>query len=408
MLRGPGNPENMQDLLWSKSRSKTNALALDCRTSGELIRIRGVRKSYPGVGDVISDLNMSIQCGEFVTLLGPSGSGKSTILMLLAGFETPDGGSMSARGCDYATVPPKDRNIGVVFQDYALFPHLNVFENVAYPLRTRRVSRGARAGLVADALRLVKLGGFEKRRPFELSGGQRQRVALARALVFKPDLVLMDEPLSALDRQLRDHMQIELKQLHEKLGLTVVFVTHDQAEALTMSDRIVVLNRGRVEQIGTPEDIYDRSANLFVAQFVGESNALDGVVADTSDDLASVYLPCGIVLRCSTTPGLAVDGQVRVLVRPENIRLKREPSTLLGGADPHLSGTVEERIFYGDHARLTVRLTSGDFVVAKVDETLPGQFFDVGELALVDWSPKHARAYPRDFTPTEIEEPTIE
>lgn len=354
----------------------------------EFVSIRGITKSYPGAGEVVRDLNLSIKKGEFITLLGPSGSGKSTVLMLLSGFEQPDRGTVYTRGRDYASLPPKARNIGIVFQDYALFPHMTVAENVGFPLRVRRVARGEARRAVSEALSLVKLDGLDQRKPSALSGGQRQRVALARALVFKPDLVLMDEPLSALDRQLRDHMQIEIKHLHEKLGVTVVYVTHDQAEALTLSDRIVVLNHGRIEQVGTPEQVYNQSANLFVAQFIGESNCLEGQVMAVEAGLALVKHKSGALMRCAAVDPVSVGQRVSVSIRPENLQLRRDRAD-----DHHLSGHVTETIYYGDHKRVVAKLATGGEISVKIGKDPAEAPFEVGSLVSLAWRPEDARVF---------------
>jgi ABC-type Fe3+/spermidine/putrescine transport system ATPase subunit len=241
-----------------------------------IVSFRGVRKTYDGETLVVKSLDLDIHRGEFLTLLGPSGSGKTTCLMMLAGFEFPTGGEIWLDGELLNTVPPHKRNIGMVFQNYALFPHLTVEQNVAYPLTVRKLSAAERAERVAHALKMVQMERFAKRYPAQLSGGQQQRIALARALVFEPKLVLMDEPLGALDKQLREHMQYELKALHEKLGVTFVYVTHDQGEALTMSDRVAVFDKGIVQQLDTVDCLYESPCNEFVANFIGDSNRLRG------------------------------------------------------------------------------------------------------------------------------------
>ncbi|TIM63288.1 MAG: ATP-binding cassette domain-containing protein, partial [Mesorhizobium sp.] len=235
------------------------------------IGIHGIEKRF-GALSILSDLSLDVAAGEFLTLLGPSGSGKTTLLMILAGFVRANAGSITVGGEEIITMPPHKRNIGMVFQNYALFPHMNVFHNIAFPLKQRRVSAAETAERVERALDLVQLKGLGERRVDQLSGGQRQRVALARAIVFEPRIVLMDEPLSALDKGLREHMQIELRNLHRRLGMTTVYVTHDQREAITMSDRIAVMNAGRIEQIDQPEVLYARPKTKFVAGFIGESN----------------------------------------------------------------------------------------------------------------------------------------
>ena len=243
-----------------------------------IVRFNAVEKTYDGRVNVVERLNLDIYQGEFLTILGPSGSGKTTTLMMLAGFEEPTSGDIQMSGQSLRNVPPFRRNMGVVFQNYALFPHKTVFQNVAFPLVQRKISKPAIAEQVGEALRMVELQGYGDRRPNQLSGGQQQRVALARALVFEPNLLLMDEPLGALDKKLREQMQIEIKHLHEALGTTVVYVTHDQAEALTMSDRVAVMDEGRIQQTGTPQEIYERPDSSFVANFIGENNNLDGTV----------------------------------------------------------------------------------------------------------------------------------
>ncbi|MCR9220118.1 MAG: ABC transporter ATP-binding protein [Alphaproteobacteria bacterium] len=360
--------------------------------ANRFIVLEGVRKSYPGAGAVISDFNLSISRGEFVTLLGPSGSGKSTLLMLLAGFEKPDAGAIVARGRNYVEMAPKDRNIGVVFQDYALFPHMTVAQNVAYPLRVRRMASAERRAAVERVLRLVQLEDLAHRRPAALSGGQRQRVALARALVFQPDFVLMDEPLSALDRRLRDHLQVELKHLHAKLGVTVVYVTHDQDEALTMSDRIVVLDRGRVQQVGTPEDVYARSANLFVADFIGESNRLDGCIVARRGEEATIRLAGGREMPCRPVGSLNVGDRATISVRPENVRLELEPAPE-PEPDHGLPATLVEAIYYGDHARVVVSLPEGGPLTVRVPANGAAPAVEAGRPVRISWDASLARAF---------------
>ncbi len=258
-----------------------------------MVEFRRVTKTYDGQVLAVADLDLSIAKGEFVTFLGPSGSGKTTSLMMLAGFEDPTAGDILLAGRSVRRIPPHRRNIGMVFQSYALFPHMSVAENVAFPLSVRGVARTAMAERVAKALSQVRLSGFEDRRPAALSGGQQQRVALARALVFDPDLVLMDEPLGALDKQLREQLQLEIKHLHAVLGVTVVYVTHDQSEALTLSNRIVVFNGGRAQQVGTPSEIYEAPESSFVAQFIGENNRIDGRIAAIDGAYCLVDTPAG-------------------------------------------------------------------------------------------------------------------
>jgi putative spermidine/putrescine transport system ATP-binding protein len=300
------------------------------------VAINGVAKNY-GAVRAVDDFSLNIAGGEFVTLLGPSGSGKTSLLMILAGFLRPDRGSIRFGGREVVLTPPHRRNVALVFQNYALFPHMTVGENIAYPLRVRGLARAAIRLKVVQALDLVQLGEYERRGVNQLSGGQRQRVALARALVFEPDVLLLDEPLSALDKQLREHMQIELRRLHQRLGTTTIAVTHDQREALTMSDRVVVMNHGRIMQVGTPREVYDRPANLFVAAFIGESYFLPVMVsgADASINGRELLLP-------APPPAGRIH---RLLLRPEKVRL-------ISGTAPEgmnlLHGRVRDVVFQGE------------------------------------------------------------
>jgi putative spermidine/putrescine transport system ATP-binding protein len=268
------------------------------RMSAGFVEFDEVCKTYDGRANVVDRLQLSIAEGEFLSLLGPSGSGKTTTLMMLAGFERPTAGHIRLKGRPIESLPPYRRNFGMVFQNYALFPHMTVGENLAFPLSVRGVSRGEAAQRVKRALDMVRLPGMEARLPAQLSGGQQQRVAVARALVFEPQLILMDEPLGALDKQLREEMQFELRGLHERLGITTVYVTHDQSEAMTMSDRVAVFHQGRIQQIDDPQALYERPANLFVASFVGENNRLRGRLIEVgADGGCAVELGDGTRLR---------------------------------------------------------------------------------------------------------------
>lgn len=265
--------------------------------SDDYVVFKNVQKTYDGEHLIVKDLNLSVRRGEFLTMLGPSGSGKTTTLMMLAGFETATGGEIYLDTRPINKVPPHKRGIGMVFQNYALFPHMTVGENLAFPLEVRKMPKEEREVRIKRALDMVQMSAFINRRPAQLSGGQQQRIALARALVFDPKLVLMDEPLGALDKQLREHMQFEIKRLHTELGITMVYVTHDQGEALTMSDRIAVFNDGRIQQLASPEDIYERPVNSFVAQFIGENNKLLGTIENVSGGRAAVRLDSGEASR---------------------------------------------------------------------------------------------------------------
>jgi spermidine/putrescine ABC transporter ATP-binding subunit len=307
----------------------------------------------------VDRLDLTVGAGEFMTLLGPSGSGKTTTLMMVAGFVAPTSGDVRLGGQSLVAVPPHRRNLGVVFQHYALFPHMTVTRNLAFPLRMRGVARGEIERRVRETLALVKLDGLEARYPRQLSGGQQQRVALARALVYRPPLLLLDEPLGALDRQLRGELQLEIKRIQRTLGLTVVHITHDQEEALVLSDRICVMNAGRAEQVGTPQDLYEAPASRFVAGFLGESNFLTGEVVSADGVVATLAVAPGITLAVEAPPGLAPRARVDVVIRPERLRFS-------AGTDENvLHGTLEETIYVGDARRHVVRLAHGLRLIVK-------------------------------------------
>jgi putative spermidine/putrescine transport system ATP-binding protein len=329
--------------------------SLRATTAEPLVRFSGVQKTYDGTQLVIRQLDLAIRRGEFLTLLGPSGSGKTTALMMLAGFESPTAGEILLNGKPITRTPPHKRNFGMVFQNYALFPHLRVDANVAYPLSVRGVSKAAQAEKVARALAMVRLQGMAERYPSQLSGGQQQRVALARALVFEPQLVLMDEPLGALDKQLREHMQLELKELHRQLGVTFVFVTHDQGEALTMSDRVAVFNNGVIQQIDAADRMYETPANRFVAGFIGDGTMLPGTVrtTDAGSGRCTVALADGREIVGLNVNGAAAGAQVVAGIRPERIAVH-------AGSDPGRANTigaqVRDLVYFGDHLRLMCKV----------------------------------------------------
>ena len=316
------------------------------------ITIRNVTKTYGSV-HALDDVSLDVRSGEFLTLLGPSGSGKTTLLMVLAGFTRPDRGSLKFGEDEVIRMPPHKRDLGMVFQNYALFPHMTVAGNVGYPLRLRRVATADAAERIERALETVQLGGYGERRIDQLSGGQRQRVALARAIVFEPRILLMDEPLSALDKKLRDRMQIELRHLHEKLGMTTVYVTHDQREALTMSDRIAVINHGRLMQLDVPERIYNHPANRFVADFIGESSFLP--VLRQGDQL----LHEGVSIQSADPVPDAAD--LLLMLRPERVQLIPE-----GQQGPNrFPGIVQDIVYQGDSFLLYASLQSGAEVAMR-------------------------------------------
>jgi putative spermidine/putrescine transport system ATP-binding protein len=348
-----------------------------------------VQKSYDGVSLVVKDLNLSIAKGEFLTMLGPSGSGKTTCLMMLAGFETATHGEIRLAGRPINQVPPHKRGIGMVFQNYALFPHMTVGENLAFPLEVRGMGKDERETRVKRALDMVQMGAFAHRRPAQLSGGQQQRIALARALVFDPELVLMDEPLGALDKQLREHMQFEIKHLHERLGITVVYVTHDQGEALTMSDRIAVFNDGRIQQLAPPADLYERPDNSFVAQFIGENNKLPGTIEELSEGKALVRLATGEVIDATPVNVTAKGQKTLVSVRPERVEFK--PEMMPPGA--HMIGAeVLEVIYMGDILRARLKVAGTEDFVMKMRNTLGQTRLTAGQQIKVGWHPQDARA----------------
>ncbi|MEH6579032.1 MAG: ABC transporter ATP-binding protein [Amphritea sp.] len=352
------------------------------------VRFDGVQKSYDGVNLVVKDLNIDIPRGEFLTMLGPSGSGKTTSLMMLAGFETATHGDIYLDGQSINNVAPHKRGIGMVFQNYALFPHMTVAENLAFPLEVRKMGKADIEAKVNHALDMVELGQFGSRRPAQLSGGQQQRVAVARALVFEPELILMDEPLGALDKNLREQMQYEIKRIHERLGVTVVYVTHDQSEALTMSNRIAVFDDGRIQQLAPPTELYEKPINSFVAQFIGENNKLSGTVLAAQDGYCDVKLPTGEVVHALE---INIDGVGRdstLSLRPERVFL----NPLEGQCNNLFNGKVEEVIYLGDHMRVRMNVCGHDDFIVKVPNTSDKMGLTVGETVPVGWSSEDCRA----------------
>jgi len=348
-----------------------------------IVRLSGVAKSF-GDQNVLEPLSLVVRNGEFLTILGPSGCGKTTILRLIAGFETPSSGDVFIAGERVNNVPPNRRRVNTVFQSYALFPHMTVAENVAFGLRMARVPRPEQEARVAEVLRMAGLENLAGRRPRQLSGGQQQRVAIARAVVNRPLVLLLDEPLSALDVQLRKQMRSELKHLQRQLGITFIFVTHDQEEAFAMSDRVVVMSDGRIEQTGAPAEVYEEPVNLYVARFVGETNILDGrILARDNGQVAAVVegVPCALSSRRDVAPGDAV----KVILRPEDLLVER--SAPEGGKVLWLPGTVEETVYKGTTYDIAVNLDVGKRVVATefFDEDAEKIAFAPGERVFVSW-----------------------
>lgn len=346
------------------------------RPASVKLHIRGISKTY-GTAMVLKPLELKVFAGELLAILGPSGSGKTTLLQIICGLVEPSGGRLMIDGNDETHSSADKRDIGVVFQNYALFPHLTVRENVAFPLQMRRVLKVEISAKVEAVLAMVDLSNFADRFPLELSGGQQQRAALARCLVYRPSLILMDEPLSALDKKLRDSMRIEIKRLHRETGATIIFVTHDQEEALALSDRICLMNDGRIEQIGTPEEIYERPANAFVADFIGAANLIFGTInGDGRMESAEGFLP--LPDGCTTQAGR----QVALSVRPEQI-------TLCSSDDAILSGLVEESIYAGAETKLLVRAPGGTLMTVRRDAGLPS--VAIGARVLMCWDRTQSR-----------------
>ena len=353
------------------------------------VQFERVQKSYDGETLVVKDLNLSMPKGEFLTMLGPSGSGKTTCLMMLAGFETATHGDIWLDGQPINNIPPHKRGIGMVFQNYALFPHMTVAENLSFPLEVRKMGKDVREAKIKRALDMVQMGAFGGRRPSQLSGGQQQRVALARALVFEPELVLMDEPLGALDKQLRETLQFEITRLAHDLGITVVYVTHDQTEALTMSDRVAVFEAGRIQQLAPPDELYEAPINSFVAQFIGENNTLEGVVEAMGDGICTIKLDSGDVIDAKPVNVSAVGDRTKVSIRPERVEYNRERLS----ADAHtLKAEVLEFIYMGDIFRTRLRVAGNDDFVVKTRNAPDQRKLSPGEQIEIGWLPEDCRA----------------
>ncbi len=369
----------------AKNAKTSGRLCLsETAADGAFVAFERVQKSYDGETLVVKDLNLSMPKGEFLTMLGPSGSGKTTCLMMLAGFETATHGEILLDGVSINNIPPHKRGIGMVFQNYALFPHMTVAENLSFPLEVRKMGKSDRDEKVMRALGMVQMQDFAGRRPSQLSGGQQQRIALARALVFEPELVLMDEPLGALDKQLRETLQFEITNLAHELGITVVYVTHDQTEALTMSDRVAVFDDGRIQQLAPPDELYEAPQNSFVAQFIGENNTLEGVVQSINGKHCIVKLDNGDTIDAMPVNVSEVGERTKVSIRPE--RVEFDKSRL--HADAHtLKAEVLEFIYMGDIFRTRLRVAGRDDFVIKSRNApdqvrlKPGSQVEIGWLA---------------------------
>ncbi len=346
------------------------------------VQFKNVKKSYDQKLLVVKDFNLDIKKGEFVTLLGPSGSGKTTCLMMLAGFESVTSGEIIINGQPVNNIAPYHRNIGMVFQHYALFPHMTIAENLAYPLQVRKMPSHEVDKKVADSLALVELDQFGKRYPGQLSGGQKQRVALARSLIFEPSIVLMDEPLGALDKNLREQMQFEIKRLHADLGFTAVYVTHDQTEALTMSDRIAVFEDGVVQQCASPTILYEQPSNSFVADFIGENNHIKGKISSVNAGIAQVMLDCGTQVNAQTYGIDQADELCILAIRPENLFIANENRTF----ENTIKANFVARLYVGDSIRYFFKLPSGEELMIKALNDQDAPLFQENALVELTWA----------------------
>ena len=376
-----GEPHEGERSLEQVAAAVDSALPADAGKGA--VHLEGLTKRY-GEERVVDVVSAAIRPGEFFSLLGPSGSGKTTTLMMIAGFVTPDGGTIKVDGADLTNVPPQRRGLGMVFQNYAIFPHLNVFENVAFPLRARRVPEVELRKRVQAALELVRLERFSQRFSRQLSGGQQQRVAIARAIVFHPSIVLMDEPLGALDKNLRYAMQVEIKEIQQRLGMTVVYVTHDQEEAMNMSDRMAIMNHGRIEQLGPPGEIYERPRNAFVGRFLGEANLIEGIVERVAGGEVLLRTGDGIALlgQCD---GAAIPGRAAALfVRPEKLSFGQ------GVAANSVGGTVRRRSFLGSMIRTLVDAGPATQLTIDLPNLGEGNDPDIGDRVAVNWPVAHS------------------
>ncbi|MFM0638789.1 ABC transporter ATP-binding protein [Paraburkholderia metrosideri] len=380
LLEKNGRPAAQTDPLVN---GNLNTMSTSIGAGENMIVFRGISKSY-GSSVALHTTDFTVRKGEFLSLLGPSGSGKSTILNIIAGAVAPSTGSIVLDGKDVSTVPPRERGLGMVFQNYALLPHLNVFDNVAFPLRIRGIGKSEIQQRVRNALERVGLTGYENRKPREMSGGQQQRVGIARCIVYSPSVILMDEPLGALDKKLRDQLQGEIKRLHRDLGTTLVYVTHDQEEALNLSDRVCLMNGGRIAQLGTPDELYFEPTGEFVADFVGESNLLEGIVQ--SGD--TVLVNDNWALKVRSTEGHATGSKVKVLVRPEKISVLESEESVASRADGTngCTGVISQISFVGGMTRFELTMPTGSTLLVKAISARATERSSMGCPLTVRWS----------------------
>lgn len=351
-----------------------------------MVRLVNVTKKFSGEKDAaVNNVSLEINSGEFMTILGPSGCGKTTTLRIIAGFENADSGTVLIDNKDVTSLPPYNRSVNTVFQNYALFPHMNIYDNVAFGLKIKKVPGNEINKKVSEMLKIVKMDNFAEKMPDQLSGGQKQRAAIARAIINNPKVLLLDEPLGALDLKLRKQMQLELKSLQKELGITFVFVTHDQEEAMTMSDRICVMNNGMVEQYGTPEDIYERPLTRFVADFIGDTNIFEGTVVQSCSDLSLVKLDCGQLVNLKNA-NTHVGQSICFAIRPERLRLKTSPAE----GESHLKANLKERIYTGSLLKTVVSLPGGHDIMIS-EPAGESYSYPSGETcAYVTWNPENS------------------
>jgi len=351
---------------------------------GHSVRIEHIVKQFREL-TAVDDVSLEVDSGEFLTLLGPSGSGKTTTLRIISGLEFPTRGEVFIDGKPVVDQPAYKRDIGMVFQNYALFPHMTIFDNIAFPLKMRNFGKSDISKKVQRSLEVVHLWQFQKRHPKQLSGGQQQRVALARALVYEPSVLLMDEPLGALDKKLREEMQIEVKHIQQELHITTIYVMHDQSEALTMSDRTALMNKGKIEQIGPPDELYERPINRFVADFIGESNFLEGFIKNIEGEFCEVKTLKGLTLHAKSKENIRMGQKVNLTVRPERVRIIADTERT---KNCH-RGIIREVIYLGETIKYLIELEGGEGVVLKQQNLADGTISRKGDRLSVSWQPKH-------------------